>query len=213
MIRLQKSVAPPVLVANGDTWRDEYLAALARGGEIPDSIRFRYRHPAIKAALRAEAYGKCVYCESKLPVGETDHIEPVTECPEKIVFWLNLCLACKECNTNKGSYYSVLEPLINPFIEDPGPHLLFFGPLVLPRAGNAKGFRTALRIKLSRTDLLQRRAERVQRLQPLVSQWISQPAGETKELLRQVLLDEASDSAEFAAVVRAYLYQELGWDL
>lgn len=210
MIPVSKGPKPPILEANEAGWTVEYMAARA-AGPVQDTIRYRYRHQEIKGALHAEAHSKCVYCETKVAVGETDHINPVTECPEQIVAWVNLCLACKECNTNKGAYYSAAEPLINPFTEDPSMHLLFFGPLVLGKAGDGKGFRTVARIKLSRTELLQRRVQRVERLQPLANQWLAQPDGPTKELLRLALLAECADSAEYAAVVRAYLSQELGW--
>lgn len=211
MIRVRKTPKPTILETNEATWRAEFLGARADGCEVPDTIRYRYRHPEIKAALRTEAHSKCVYCEAKLSVGETDHINPVKDCPDQIVSWTNLCLSCKECNTYKSGYYSVDEPLLNPFTEEPSEHLLFFGPLVLGKAADAKGFRTVAKLKLSRSDLIQRRSERVQRLQPLVAQWLAQPEGPTKELLRATLLDECADSAEFAAVVRAYFYQELGW--
>ena len=211
MIRLQRGAVPPILESNQQAWTAEFLAARQTGDDIPETVRYRYRHPEIKAALREETHGKCIYCETKLAIGETDHFAPVSVQPELIVAWDNLGLACKECNTNKGAYYSTTEPLIDPFSDEPTDHLLFFGPLVLGKAGDGKGLRTTMRLKLSRTDLLQRRAERVQRLQPLVAQWMAQVEGPTKEILRTALIAECASTAEFAAIVRAYLFQELGW--
>jgi hypothetical protein len=211
MIRLRKGKTPAILESNQATWTAEFLAARNAGGEISETIRFRYRHPEIKAALHTEAASKCIYCETKLSIGETDHFVPVSERPELVVLWDNLGLACKECNTNKGAYYSLAEPLINPFIDEPSDHLLFFGPLVLGRAGDMKGLRTELRLKLSRTDLVQRRSERVLRLRPLVAQWLAQPEGQTKDLLKSALIAECAAFSEYAAIVRAYLYHELGW--
>jgi hypothetical protein len=211
MIRLRKGEMPSILEANHSTWTAEFLAARAAGGDVPEAVRYRYRHPQIKAALHGEAYSKCIYCETKLAVGETDHFVPVTERPELVVCWENLGLACKECNTNKGAYFSLTEPLINPFVDEPSDHLLFFGPLVIAKAGDLKGLRTELKLKLSRTDLVQRRAERVLRLRPLVARWLDQPDGPTKDLLKAALVAECASAAEYAAVVRTYLYQELGW--
>lgn len=210
MIRLVKGDMPAVLKESAAAWTAEFLAARA-SGDVSDTIRYRYRNADVKGCLLKEAYGKCMYCEIKLAVGETDHFAPVAERPELIVDWPNLGLACKECNTNKGAYFSLTEPLINPFVDDPADHLLFFGPLIMGKAGDPKGFRTVTKIKLSRPDLLQRRAERVQRLQPLIQQWLQQPDGPTKDLVKEAILAECADSAEFAAIVRAYLYQELGW--
>lgn len=211
MISIRKGEKPAILVGNEIAWRDEYLTAKEAGEPMTDTVRYRYRHPEIKSALRLEAYEKCVYCESKLPVGETDHLLPVSFRPELIVDWENLLLACKECNTNKGHYYSAEEPLVDPSREDPDEYLYFFGPAIMPRNGSAKGYRTISKLKLSRLDLLQRRLERVDRLRPLIQEWRTHIEGPTKDLIRDAILKEAGDEAEYSALIRAYLYQELGW--
>ncbi len=213
MIRLRKGPPPPVLVEKAEDWTKEFLDAIASGGEISKTIRFRYRDPKIKAAIRRDSYGKCIYCELLLPTGETDHIDPVSICPHLIVAWENLALVCKECNTKKSDYYKPDEPLINPFVDDPAIHLLFLGPSVFPVVSDAKGLRTFLKLELDRIDLLQRRQRRLERLRPLVEEWQAHPAGATKELLKQELLNEAADNAEFAAAVRAFLFQILGWKI
>lgn len=213
MISITKTAKPQVLIDNEIVWRDEYIAAKAAGGPISETIRYRYRHADIKAALRLEAHGKCVYCETRIAVGEADHFLPVQDRPELIVDWENLLLVCKECNTNKGAYYSLVEPLINPSTEQPADEVYFFGPAIMPRNGSAKGFRTIRKLKLARTDLLQRRFDRVDRLRPLIQEWRMHEEGPTKDLLRDAIVEEAKDCAEYAAVVRAYLFQELGWEL
>lgn len=210
MIRLVKHPEPDILSANRAQWTAEYLAARAADA-VTDTIRYRYRHQDIKAALRAEASEKCAYCETKIAVGETDHINPVFHCPDEICAWTNLALACKECNTNKGAYYAPVEPLINPFVDDPSAHLLVFGPLIMARAGDDKGFRTVNTLKLARRDLLERRVQRVERLRALIAEWKSKAPGATKDVLEAAIRDEAADSSEYAAVVRAYLAAELGW--
>jgi hypothetical protein len=211
MIRVTKVAKPAILVEREVAWTNEYLEALAAGGPISDTIRYRYRHPEVKATIRLEAFGKCVYCETKIPVGETDHFNPVASFPEQIVRWENLVLACKECNTNKGDYSSQAEPLINPSTEDPLQDIYFFGPMVMPRGGSLKGFRTIRRLKLGRTELFQERTERIEKLRPLIEEWRAQPDGETKDMLRQAILEEGGSDKEFCALVRAYIYQECGW--
>jgi hypothetical protein len=212
VIRVQKGPKPDVLVANENPWRDEFLAARAAGGQVSDTIRYRYRHAEIKAGLRAEAFEKCIYCERKVAFGEADHILAVVARPELIVAWENLGLTCKECNTFKADYYSETEPLINPFQTDPGQHLLFFGVLVANMVGDQLGFRTVHRLRLTRMDLVERRKERIERLHALMEQWQALPEGETKNLTRQLILEEAGDDREYAATVRAYLYQQFGWE-
>jgi hypothetical protein len=210
VIRLSKHPEPDILSANQAQWTAEFLAARS-ASTVTETIRYRYRHQDIKATLRAEAFEKCVYCETKIPVGETDHINPVFHCPGEICAWTNLALTCKECNTNKGSYYSPTEPLINPFADDPSAHLLVFGPLIMARAGDDKGLRTVNTLKLARRDLIERRVQRVERLRALIAEWRSKEPGATKDVLEVAIRDEAADSSEYAAVVRAYLAAELGW--
>jgi len=211
MIRIAKGPKPPILEANEHAWTQEFLEALAAGGAVPDAIRFRYRHADIKAALVSEAFGKCIYCEQKISPGETDHIFPVSAKPGLLVVWENLGLACKDCNTYKGHYYSEAEPLLNPFLDDPKVHLLFFGPLVMSQVGDQLGFRTVERVRLHRMQLVERRKERIERMQALLEQWNALPEGATKALTKEKILQEASADQEYAAVIRAYLYQALGW--
>lgn len=210
MILLRKLASPEILLAKGAEWTAEYLAAKTAGERVSETVRFRYRHADVKATLHEEAHSKCVYCETRVSVGETDHILPVKERPELLCSWENLALCCKECNRAKGSYFSATEPLVNPFVDDPDKHLLFFGPLVLHRSGDDKGLRTAVRLELSRPDLLERRSRRIVDLMPLVDRWKTHEQGETKKLLWQLILKEAADESEYAATVRAYLFNEFG---
>jgi 5-methylcytosine-specific restriction endonuclease McrA len=211
MIHIEKSEKPDVLKQNENTWTTEYLEALEQTTPIPDRIRYRYRHPNIKLSLVNEVYGKCIYCERKVAFGETDHIYPVSRRPELIVTWDNLGLVCKECNMYKGDYYDEAEPLLNPFSDDPLEHLAFYGPMILSKAGHQEGFRTIEALKLQRTEVFERRKERIERLQALIEQWSSLPEGSTKELAKNKILEEAENDKEFSAVVKAFLYQSLGW--
>lgn len=210
MIRLHKGPPPDILVKNAAQWTKEYADALA-AGTMTDTVRYRYRHADIKAALRAESHNKCVYCESDIATGETDHIRPVSKCPSEIVVWANLALVCKECNTNKSDYYALAEPLINPYTDAPAAHLLFVGPMVFAVVGDALGLRTQEQLKLNRPDLLQRRSKRLERLAPLIEQWNAHASGATKDILRNAILDEAADNMDYAATVRALLKVQLGW--
>ena len=211
MIRLHKGPPPDILVQKAAEWTKEYKDALA-AGTVTDTIRYRYRHADIKAALRRDSHNKCIYCESDIGFGQTDHINPVSKCPDEIVSWANLALVCTECNTHKKDYYAPAEPLINPFVDEPSEHLQFLGPWLSALVGDAMGWRTLKQINLNRWNLIQWRMKRLERLTPLIEQWKAHPNGETKDILRQAILDEAADSKDYAATVRAYLKQALGWD-
>ncbi|MXX15114.1 MAG: HNH endonuclease [Gemmatimonadetes bacterium] len=210
MIKLTKCDEPRVLVEKGQSWKAEYIAGVETGN-LKDSQRYRYRHRDIKEALRTETHEKCAYCESKIShvhPGEIDHISPVSHRPDLCVEWNNLTLVCSECNRRKSDYYNEEEPLINPYIDEPSEHLIFFGPLVLHR--DAMGFRTTKQIELSRTQLIERKQERIEQLNMLVQQWREMPNGSTRQFLWEEIMQYASDDAEFAGTIRAFISVEMG---
>lgn len=211
MIRLHKGPPPDILVEKAAEWTKEYKDALA-AGTLTDTIRYRYRHADIKTALRRDSHNKCIYCESDIGFGQTDHIHPVSKCPDEIVTWANLALVCPECNTHKKDYYAPTEPLINPFADDPALHLLFLGPFISHVVGDALGLRTQMQLKLNRADLIQKRMKRLERLAPLIEQWRVHRDGATKGLLETAIWEEAADAKDYAATVRGYLRQALNWE-
>ncbi len=215
MIRLRKLEKPNILEVNEVAWRDEYLVARESGGPIPSSVEFRYRHPQIKERIKEETHEKCAYCESKVThvaPGDTEHMLPRNHRPELIVDWDNLTFVCRWCNQYKSDYYSETEPLLHPYEDDPADHLLIFGPLVLPRPGDDKGFRTYRKLRLTRMPLVERKKELVESLRPLIDDWLGRKDGPTRELVRQQLLEFGAPDREFSATVRAYLAATLGWE-
>ena len=213
MIKLTKGDKPEVLVKNGQSWKAEYVAAV-ENGNLKDSQRYRYRHSSIKEAIRAETHEKCAYCESKIShvhPGEIDHIFPVSRRPDLCVDWDNLTLVCSECNRRKSDYYNEEEPLVNPYVNEPSDHLIFFGPMVLHR--DKMGFRTTRQIGLSRTQLIERKQERIEQLNMLVQQWRETPNGPTRQFLQEEIMQYASDAAEFAGTVRAFISGEMDWEV
>lgn len=213
MIKLTKGDKPEVLVKNGQSWKAEYIAGM-EAGNLKDTQRYRYRHPCIKEALRAETHEKCAYCESKIShihPGETDHILPVSRRHDLCVDWDNLTLVCSECNRRKSDYYNEEEPLVNPYVDEPSDHLIFCGPMVLHR--DAMGFRTTRKIELSRTQLIERKQERIEQLNMLVQQWRETPDGPTRQFLKEEIMKYAADDAEFAGTIRAFIRGEMGWEV
>ena len=205
MIRLRKRAKPEILERNEEIWTREYVAGL-QDGLLSDTKRYRYRHKDIKAAVKAETYEKCAYCESRtshVHPGEIDHILPRSRKPTLVVKWENLTYVCTECNRRKLDYYSEAEPLVNPYIDEPADHLRFVGPLVLHR--DNKGLRTTKQIGLSRTELVERRQEEIEQLNLLIQKWQEMSEGPTKEFLRQEIDERAAPIAEFSAAVDAFL--------
>ena len=214
MIRMTKGKKPAILEERADQWTQEHLGLLDACDAVPDTVRYRYRHPDIKKALRAESSDKCIYCESKIShvfPGETDHLAPVSKRPDLYVRWENLAYVCKDCNRAKGAYYSEAEPLIDPFTVEPGNHLAFFGPLVFHRPGDDLGLRTVGRLKLRRSSLVERRGDVLEKLQLMIDRWAQMPEGPTREFLREDIMERVGDSHEYAAAARAFLNHACGW--
>lgn len=135
MISLHKSAMPAVLVQNGVEWTRVIVEKMARGEELTQAEKTRYRYPQIKQAPVEETHGKCAYCESKLQHihhGDVEHIFPKSLRPEQTVDWENLTLACEICNQNKSNRDPHVEQIIDPYAVDPAQHLMFAGTIVYP---------------------------------------------------------------------------------
>ena len=75
------------------------------------------------------------------------------------------------------------------------------------------GFRTTRQIGLSRTQLIERKQERIEQLNMLVQQWRETPNGPTRQFLQEEIMQYASDAAEFAGTVRAFISGEMDWEV
>ncbi len=209
MIPLTKTAKPAVLVANEGTWTAEYVSYVS-GATVPEAAKTRYRHPDVKAALRAETCGKCAYCESKIghvAPGDVEHIAPKRVFPERVVDWSNLTLACTECNRRKGDYHEPTAPLVNPYVDDPGQHLVFLGPWVTHVPGSSSGHITRGQLALNRPDLLERRRERLEMVQALLDRHAAAPGGPLKEFLDEELQTYVAAEAEFSASTQSVCSQ------
>lgn len=218
MIRINKNVEPQILQTNATNWRAELLQHLKDNGgiysKIPESIKNRYQHPEIKSSLVEESYGKCSYCESKLKHiswGEIEHILPKALSPENSFVWNNLLLACSVCNNAKRSYFSPTEPLINPVTSDPAADIVFIGHLIWHSLNSATGQLTIGQIDLNRTELIQRRQERLEALSALIDKWASlQDKPRLQSLVWNQLVQEADPSKEYSAAVKAFIQGRCG---
>ena len=214
MIKLTKGQKPSVLQKNEESWRNDYLAALASSEPVPQTTRFRYRNREIKEAIRLESHDKCAYCESKIShiyPGQTDHIRPVSKNPAMIVDWDNLTYVCEECNRKKSNYDEPAEPLVHPYRDVPPSHIVFLGPLAWHPSGDDKGYRTVRIIDLNRPALVERRTERMRQLQPLLDRWAQMAPGPTKDIVEKEIREHGGDDMEYASLVRTFLRQTQGW--
>lgn len=207
MIKLNKLDEPQILQQNKRRWTNEYAQAKNRGN-VPDSVKYRYRHPDIKRRLRQETHDKCAYCESKIThtyPGDIEHILPRARFANLIFEWTNLTLGCGECNRRKGTYYSAVEPLVNPYIDDPDNHFYPAGAFVFGKLADRKGGLTELKLELNRAELVERRSERIKSIRNLAERYASSEEGELKDLLRNELRREIDREKEFSFTSKGFL--------
>jgi len=212
MIKISKLEEPEVLKNNKDSWTLQFLTLHSSGETIPNGLKNKYKHHQIKGKIMVETHNKCAYCESRIPhvsFGDIEHISPKSYRPDLIFEWSNLTYSCEQCNrTRKRDYYNPEDPLINPYEDDPRDHLTAHGPFISHRIGDRKGELTQKILELNRTDLLAKRLEKIQTIEMLVDKWASEDNPEYKKILEQELWKEAGDDAEYAFIVREYLFRQ-----
>lgn len=118
MIKLQRAPVPEFLTK-------DKVSELTT--EFKISGKSVWNHAHIKEPLLASSHGKCAYCECSLETEsnymEVEHFEDKSSNPDKVVDWDNLLPACKKCNGAKGTHDVTIDPIINPFKDDPKEHL------------------------------------------------------------------------------------------
>lgn len=213
MRALKKGIKPKILEEKADVWSNELQTVLDRGDKPTKTMKERYRHGDIKAALIGETHGKCAYCESKvthIAHGDIEHIVPKSKVPAKAYEWENLTLACSVCNGNKGDYYSndpakSQDDLVDPYIDEPTDHFLFLREVVSARPDSLRGFATDQVLKLSRGELLEKRRERMTFLDGLVRAYSLANDLYKPLLLNDLETNHLNAEAEYAASSSAYI--------
>lgn len=205
MIYLLKSAIPTVLQTNAAAWTSALLIEIAAGGEAKKARQAKYNRSEIKEALIKETSGKCAYCESKfghVTYGDIEHVIPKSVAPEITFEWSNLTIACDKCNTNKSDE----EGLVDPYEEEPANHLIFDGPMVLAHPDSIKGRLTEEVLDLNRSELIERRRDRLKDLMRRLNEIKTAPTDDLRRVLRRKLLEvETSGSTEYAAISRRFV--------
>lgn len=205
MIKLEKAEKPEVLDAKAAEWTAQIQAALAAGEKLSSSLKAKYNHATVKEAIVAETHGKCAYCESKVrhvAPGDIEHIVPKSIQPALWFEWSNLTLACPVCNTNKSDH----EGFVDPHEDDPSEHFWFAGTAIFPRPESEKAIRTETVLKLNRSELHDRRFDRLVSLERLLRLASKQEDPDLRALLQQdLVLNETKSDREYAAMSRAFV--------
>jgi len=213
MIKLTKHNVPDEILTKINDRAKRYDEFMKAGEQVPESLAGAYKAPEVKHLLRKETADKCAYCESKIPhidYGDVEHILPKSIFPNLRYAYENLTYACSICNTKKGDYYSKETSLLNPYLDFPEEHLLALGPMVLRAPGSDRGLVTEKLLALNRSELIERRSERLE----AVALMVDQIARTESKAIRQVLLaqveKECEEDKEYAFAVRAYVVFALG---
>ncbi|MCL1992849.1 MAG: HNH endonuclease [Spirochaetes bacterium] len=170
----------------------------------------KYNDPVNKDALRKSTSGKCMYCECKTDHNSFAHIEHIKpkaldKFPELEFVWDNLGYSCQTCNVEKGDKYDNNTPFINPYNEDPEEHTLFFGSFLYAKHGSERGEYTINELKLNRTGLIERRKERLDKLNIMISAAFRTRSDTLREQAFFALKKEADKDKEYSAAVKSLL--------
>ena len=205
MIRLELEPEPQVLIENQETWTSEYRRWISsRDGNEPR----RYAHDQIRNALKDVTASKCAYCEAYIDdvsYAHIEHIRPKKKHPSLVCVWNNLTIACTRCNTNKGDYDDEDAALLNPYIDDPGEEVSFYGPLALPKGG-ARSRLTISTLKLNRMELLFSRSQLIERICNLLDLIERSEGDVTLQRALWIDVDRLIEStAEFSSACRYFV--------
>lgn len=81
----------------------------------------------LKEEISAMSFGKCCYSEIRLgeesKYMEVEHFYPKDIYPDEVMAWGNLLPSCKKCNGTKRKHDTKVEPIVNPFVDNPKDYL------------------------------------------------------------------------------------------
>lgn len=181
---IERSEVPDEIRAELEEWKEELIGE----GLTKDQVKYRYKK--LKDYLSEDTHDKCMYCESKIShisYKRVEHIHPKSEYPEGALCWRNLGIACERCNTEKGDYSSVEDPLVNPYQDNPDAHFIFDSTQLFPRFDGGKGETTEQVLDLNAGSLVLKRKEKVEQVVRLVR---ASKEAESKALA-EVILERA----------------------
>jgi uncharacterized protein (TIGR02646 family) len=200
---LTKYPEPEILAVNGSVWLDEF-----QNDTTNKTKRYRYRHADIKSALREEASDKCVYCESKLghsSPGDVEHKVPTSKVPQRHFDWLNLTLACQECNRRKNAFYKEHDGFLDPYVDDVENLLEHHGPVVVWKTGEHRAEVSVGVLELfsaRRLKLVEMKVQKLNDLCHLLERYEATPTNSAlKDLLRHQIREMAARQSEYSAMV------------
>ncbi|MFG0322984.1 retron system putative HNH endonuclease [Pseudomonas sp. zjy_15] len=169
MIKLSRPQKPAILTRNEQAWLKSLMDAIQKYGsfkEIPkdekNKLTSHYRHDEIKAALFPSSFNKCAFCEGKPQENgniEVEHFLPKSIYPSETFSWENFLPSCRKCNDSKLAHDTGVEPIINPYDDEPDEHFRYCDILIKPVKDDQKAQKTISVLSLNSARLMKPRAE------------------------------------------------------
>lgn len=206
MIELKKFPKPQLLIDNGAIWTSELMVEYHKTNIIDKKKQNKYSNPLIKDILKNETKEKCAYCESRIThiyPGDIEHIIPKSIYPRLTFTWSNLTLGCYWCNNKKSNFLDKSCMLLNPYKDNPKSHLRAFGPLIFHVNSSKRGELTWRKFELNRTELREKRQEKIEDLQRFIDKYNSQTNQSLKDLIGNEI-DEFIVESEFSFTLRQF---------
>jgi uncharacterized protein (TIGR02646 family) len=210
MIKIDKKSEPNILVTNKTTWLSALMLYVNSGQKIPDSVKNKYNHDDIKATLKDETHGKCMYCESPISVVSPEHIEhyrPKSIYPNLTFEWTNLGLACPWCNIKKDNNFDENCTIINPYIDNPDDHFISLGTMICHKPGDNRSQLTELLLELNRPELMESRKNRIDAIRPLIDQYMKETNPTLRDILKKNIEKEKSNDKPYSMCVKSTIKQ------
>lgn len=173
---------------------------------------------------------KCCYCECKIDEEskylEVEHFKPKGLYPDLVVEWDNLLPSCKHCNGQKGEHDTIIDPIINPVIDDPRSHLIVKAYRVYPRNNSSLGKLTIRVVDLNnRKRLVDVRAnighyihEELEKLLKINDDYLNAQPGNNKNNVKRDLINgirklllECQPNSEYSATAATETLKDLNY--
>lgn len=216
MIRIEKTEKPAEL-------SDEVKNVLTV--KYKDTKESVWNKPYIKENLLKMSHNKCAYCEMKLgeegKYMQVEHFHCKRLYPSEVVDWDNLLPSCNRCNTNKGSHDTVVEPIINPCLDDPAKYLYIENYRIKSRNQNKLGKQTIEVLYLNESESLvlprfklgNKLLEKIGDLNELLKDYIDGKSTSTRRKNRIVngvkeLLQQTKPEKEYSATVATVIMED-----
>ncbi|WP_071784478.1 HNH endonuclease family protein [Serratia fonticola] len=179
MIKLIKCKEPDYLVNRSANWLLELNKAIDIYGSyesIPEkekeSLVAHYRHNNIKSALFPTSYNKCAFCECIPDEGgnfvQVEHFYPKSLYPIYCFDWDNFLPCCGKCNLAKSNLDTFVNPIINPYKDDPSDHLYVSLLRIKSKPDSIIGWNSVKELRLNGSRLINARRNLLGNIENLI---------------------------------------------